>query len=281
MRIQYLLILIVFLASCTEEKKQKTKKEAESPISNQVTNEVIDIIIDTEGLDGAVLIYDVEGDTYYSNDFEWCNQGQLPASTFKITNSIIALESGIIENDSTLIKWDGKKQRMKIWEQDLIFRDAFHLSCVPCYQGIAKKIGVERMKEYLKKLNYGNMIVDSNNIDLFWLIGDSKISQMEQIDFLKRFYQSELPITKRTEDLMRRLMVIDKNDEYTISGKTGMVIRNGNDNAWFVGYLEKENKVYYFATNVEPKGAFDFNALARLRKEATYNTLKILRIINE
>jgi len=55
----------------------------------------------------------------------------MPASTFKIVNSIIALETGVVENDSTMFKWNGEKRRLPIWEQDLTFRDAFHFSCVP------------------------------------------------------------------------------------------------------------------------------------------------------
>lgn len=93
----------------------------------------------------------------------------LPASTFKITNSIIALETGVVENDSTLLKWNGEKRRFKNWEQDLILRDAFHFSCVPCYQEIARKVGENKMNKFLKKLDYGNMKVDSSNLDLFWL----------------------------------------------------------------------------------------------------------------
>lgn len=236
-------------------------------------------IIDSENVEGSILIYDLGSDTYYSNNFEWAQKGNLPASTFKIANSIIALETNVVENDSTLFNWNGEKRRLSIWDQDLIFKDAFHLSCVPCYQEVARNIGAKRMNEYLEKLNYGNMKVDSTNIDIFWLTGESQINQFQQIDFLKRFYQSKLPISERTEMIMKRMMVIENSDEYILSGKTGWSIRNENNNGWFVGYIESRNNIYFFATNIEPDKQFNMNMFAMIRKDITYNALKEMRIL--
>lgn len=225
------------------------------------------------------MIYDLEKETYYSNDFKWTKIGNLPASTFKITNSIIALETGVVKDDSTLFKWDGKKRWLKSWEQDLIFKDAFHFSCVPCYQDVARRIGANRMNEYLDKLDYGNMIVDSSNIDIFWLEGDSRITQFQQINFLKRFFESKLPISKRTEKRMKKLMVIEENKNYKLSGKTGWSVRNGNNNGWFVGYIEIESKIYFFATNLSPKESFNMEMFSMIRKEITLKAFKKLNII--
>jgi len=141
------------------------------------------------------LIYDLKEDHYYTNNFERARVGKLPASTFKIPNSVIALETGAVENDSTLFKWYGEARNMSIWEKDMTFRDAFHLSCVPCYQDVARSIGRDRMKDYIDKLGYGDIKFDSTTIDNFWLVGDSKISPWEQVNFLKRLYQSKLLAT--------------------------------------------------------------------------------------
>jgi len=88
-------------------------------------------ILDSTGLVGSILIFDKNKNSYYSNDFKRSETGYLPASTFKIVNSIIALETGVVEDDSTKFKWDGKKRFLPQWEQDLILKDAFHFSCVP------------------------------------------------------------------------------------------------------------------------------------------------------
>lgn len=279
MKTYYYLLLVILVSACVEEKQEPIKEPTVVAVSKQIVNEEIQEKLDSAGLNGAVLIYDLQEDTYYSNNYKWCNQGKLPASTFKIPNSIIALETGIATDENSLFKWDGEKRRNKNWNKDLILKDAFHFSCVPCYQDIARKIGVKRMNQYLSKLNYGNMLVDSSNIDMFWLEGNSKINQLEQIDFLKRFYQAELPITESTQKIMKKLMVIEENKDYTISGKTGWAMSNGNDNGWFVGYLETKDQVYFFATNVEPAGEIDFNTFPRLRKEVTDEAFKILNII--
>lgn len=239
-------------------------------------------LLDSADIQGVLLIYDIAAKTYYSNDFNRCEKGCLPASTFKIPNSIIALETGVVESDSTLFKWDGEKRLFKVWEQDLIFRDAFHVSCVPCYQEIARKIGVERMNEYLQKLGYanGNMQVDSANIDLFWLEGNSKIAPFEQINFLSQFYNLQLPIKERTSSIMKRLMVIEENEDYKLSGKTGWVMNdNTNDIGWFVGYLEAKGKVYFFATNVTPNETFDMQLFPKIRRELTMKAFEALGLI--
>jgi beta-lactamase class D len=267
-----LLLTITALFSCAPGESSKKGRTGDMPVKRD-TVAVFQAILDSANVSGSILVFDPGNGVYYSNDFAMCGIGHLPASTFKIPNSVIALETGVVEDDSTLFIWEGEKRRMKAWEQDLYFRDAFHVSCVPCYQEIARKIGVERMREYLAKFNYGNMIVDSATIDLFWLEGDSKINQFEQVDFLFRFYKSQLPISERTEAIMKRLLVIEQNDSFRLSGKTGWSIRNGNNNGWFVGYLEMSNKVYFIATNINPEAEFNLDLFPLIRKEISLKAL--------
>lgn len=236
-------------------------------------------ILDSFDLSGSVLILDYQTSTWYSNDIKWAEQGHLPASTFKIPNSIISLETAVMASDSTIIKWDGKPRRLKAWEQDLTLRDAFRVSCVPCYQEIARRIGIKRMRQYLDKLQYPGMVFDSISIDKFWLEGNSRISQIQQVDFLKRFYFSELPITERTYSIMKTIMLVEDNGNYKLSGKTGWGIRDGNNNGWYVGYLETNGRVYFFATNVVPDEGFDLNNFTTARIEVTKSALKSMGLM--
>ncbi|TNE53828.1 MAG: class D beta-lactamase [Bacteroidetes bacterium] len=279
MKVLYIASILVFLCSC-----QGKKDSSISPIKQEIDKEIqvpeFQTMIDSSHVRGAVLIYDLGDHKYYSNDYQWARKGHLPASTFKIANSIIALETGVAESDSSLFKWNGEKRRLKTWEQDLILKEAFHFSCVPCYQEIARKIGVKKMNQHLSKFDYGNMVVDSGNIDLFWLEGASRISQLQQIDFLKRLYQSELPISDRTEMIMKRMMIIENNDSLRISGKTGWSIQNDIHNGWFVGCLEIKDKAYFFATNIESTKQSDLDRFADLRKNLTMRALKQLKFLN-
>ncbi len=272
-------ISVFILALFINCKKKEAKKNNIAEIYTNTPS--LQIILDNAQLNGSILIYDIEKNIYYSNDFEWAKTGRLPASTFKIPNTIIGLETGVIANDSTKFKWDGINRSVQNWNQDLVLKNAFHYSCVPCYQKIARKIGSTRMKNYLQKLNYDKMVVNSTNIDLFWLEGDSKINQFQQIDFLKRFTNSKLPITKRTHTIMKNILVIDSTKNYTISGKTGWSIRNNANNGWFVGYIKKKDKMYYFATNITPKPTFNMGLFPSIRKIITYNALKELNYIIE
>jgi beta-lactamase class D len=251
-------------------------------IKNKKTNETLKPefgkILDSLKVKGAILIYDVKNQTYYSNDFAWTKMGIIPASTFKIPNSIIALETGVIQNDSVIFKWNGEKRKFKKWEEDLTFKKAFQVSCVPCYQEVARKIGVKRMKSNLKKLNYPGMVFDTLTIDNFWLQGKSKISQMQQIDFLERLYFSKLPISKRTENILKNIMLIEKTESYTLSGKSGWGMRNEINNGWLVGYLETNNSVYFFATNVE-KEETNMDEFPAIRLNSTKEALRKLKLI--
>jgi beta-lactamase class D len=136
------------------------------------------------------------------------------------------------------------------------------------------------MSEYLSKFDYGNMFVDSSNIDLFWLEGKSTINSFQQIEFLRKFYFSELSISVRTENIMKKIMLKDSTQNYILRGKTGWSVRQGNNNGWFVGYIEKQNKVYFFATNVEPESNFDMEKFAVVRIDLTLKAFKTLKIIN-
>ncbi|APZ47420.1 class D beta-lactamase [Polaribacter reichenbachii] len=261
-----IILIVSILVSCNE--KSKTK---------EILVPEFQSIMNSSNVNGSILIYDLQKDLFYSNNFDWAKIGQLPASTFKIPNSIIALETKVVKNDSTLFKWNGEKRAYKIWEQDLILRDAFQYSCVPCYQEIANKIGEKRMNEYLEKLQFGDMNVTSKNLDVFWLEGASKINQFQQIDFLKRLVNSELKISKTTEEVLRKISFIEKNERYKLYGKTGLSIRNGNNNGWFVGYIKMKNKTYFFATNIEPNENTNKKLFPKLRKEITIKALDYMK----
>ena len=261
------LILFINLNANCQTKKPKEIEKSE-----------FGSILDSLKVKGAILIYDVKNKIYYSNDFSWAKTGIIPASTFKIPNSIIALETGIIKNDSAIFKWNGEKRRFKKWEEDLTFKKAFQVSCVPCYQEIARKVGVKRMKSYLKKLNYNGMVFDTLTIDNFWLQGKSKFSQMQQIDFLERLYFSKLPISKRTEDVMKDIMQIEETENYVLSGKSGWGMRNEINNGWLVGYLETNNSVYFFATNVE-KQETNMDEFPVIRLNSTKEAFRKLKLI--
>ncbi len=275
--ILFFLILpgICLLVSCRENNSVE-KIDYNKSIDNLdslVTKKEWDNFLFEEKVVGSILFYDPNQNIYYSNDFERCSKTFLPASTFKIANTIIGLETGVIESDTTLFRWNGEKRRLSIWEKDMNLKEAFQTSCVPCYQEVAKEIGPERMNAFLGGFNYGSMVVDSSNISIFWLEGNSGISQFEQVGFLNKIRTGKLDIADRTYNILQDVMLIDSTDSYVLRGKTGWVASDHSNIGWFVGYVESPDQTFVFATNVEPAAGFDLDNFPAVRARITKKAL--------
>lgn len=273
-----LLLLVISLCSCEDSKSP----EQDLPASSELVathSAPLEEIIQNAGLEGSILIFDAQTNTHYSNDFTWAKTGFLPASTYKIPNSVIALETGIVKNSETMFYWDGEPRGMESWEADLTFNQAFKRSCVPCYQQVAREIGVERMRKYLDVFQYGEIDVDSSTLDMFWLQGTSKITQHQQIDFLRRVNAREIPMSDSTFLTLQTLMSIEKTDQYELFGKTGWSIVGDKNNGWFVGFVTKGDHQWYFATNVIPGNDFDMSLFPKIRTQVTREALIALAIL--
>lgn len=212
---------------------------------------------DAHGIRGSFLLYDLKANRYTAYDPARCREGFMPASTFKIPNTIIGLDTGVLPDTNYVFKWDGKPKWLKAWETDLTLAQAMRVSCVPCYQEVARKVGVERYKKWLAKMNYGRMDVGVANVDSFWLEGRSRISQFEQVDFLKRLFLNQLPVSRRSMDLTKAIILLKTTPAYTLRGKTGLSNAAPNRthyNGWLVGWLEQGGNTYFYALNAEFDG---------------------------
>ena len=231
-------------------------------------------------VDGSILIYNQDENVYMGYNLERCNIAFCPASTFKVPNTLIALESGIATIES-IFKWDGEKRTFPAWEKDMTIQEAFKVSAVPVYQEIARQVGVEKMQYYTQLFNYGNLDINSENIDKFWLEGESNITQYQQVYFLQKLYNLQLPISENTMRLTKEIMLYEAKNNYKISGKTGWAVRQNESITWFVGFIETNDNVYIFATNVAPNEDTDLNTFGQTRIELTKDIFKELGIISK
>jgi beta-lactamase class D len=201
---------------------------------------------------GTIALFDTQEGVVSCSDLKRCQTQVTPASTFKIPNSMIALETGVVEGPDSVLPWDHQQYWNENWNQDLKLRDAFRFSCLPCYSAIARKVGEAGEREWVNKLGYGNRDV-SGGADRFWLDAGLKISPLEQIDFLRRFDGNQLPISERTADIVRDIMTLDVTEKYVLRGKTGTIMKpeESADLAWFVGWLEAGDRRVYFATLID------------------------------
>jgi beta-lactamase class D len=203
-----------------------------------------------QGFNGAFVLYDLNGNRYIRYHPERCAERFIPASTFKIMNSLIGLESGVIPDENYVIKWDGTQYDIPSWNQDHTLKTAIQNSVVWYYQELARRVGGEKMQHYVDAADYGNKDI-SGHIDTFWLEGGLRISADEQVEFLKRLYRGDLPFSQRSMNIVKEILVLEKTGTYQLSGKTGSGQRITPHEGWFVGYLETGGNVYFFATNFE------------------------------
>jgi beta-lactamase class D len=189
---------------------------------------------------GKVTVYNMKLDT----------QRVLPASTFKIVNSLIGLESGKITDEKMVIKWDSIKRWNDDWNKDLTMEEAFKVSAVPYYQEVARRIGRDTMQYWIDTLHYGNMNINGP-IDSFWLNNTLKISPDEQLGLVYQLYFDKLPFTKRSQEIVRDVMLQENNTLYKLSYKTGWGFDEKNNAiGWMVGWIEENRHVYFFVTQV-------------------------------
>ena len=190
---------------------------------------------------GEITLYNLRLDT----------QRVLPASTFKIVNSLIGLETGKITDENMVIKWDGIKRWNADWNRDLTMKEAFKISAVNYYQEVARRIGRDTMKYWIDTLHYGNMNI-SGAVDSFWLNNTLKISPDEQLGLVDHLYFDKLPFTKRSQDIVKNVMLQEDNTLYKLSYKTGWGFdERSNAIGWVAGWIEENRHVYFFVTLVK------------------------------
>ncbi|MFT4031592.1 MAG: penicillin-binding transpeptidase domain-containing protein [Siphonobacter sp.] len=216
---------------------------------------------DAYGLKGSFLLYDLKNGDYVTYDSSRCRQGFLPASTFKIPNTIIALESGIVRDTLQIFRWEGKKWPVEAWNHDMTLAEAIRTSCAPCFQQIARKVGAYRYKMFLDRFGYANFVVEPDSVEWFWLQGSARISQFQEIDFLRKLILNQLPVDRRSIELTKELLFLNKERNWKLFGKTGWASptftgiegwgNDPDDYGWFVGWLEEDGDIYIFATAIE------------------------------
>ena len=215
---------------------------------------------------GCIVIYDRNNDEFLVYNDNRCKMAFLPASTYKIFNSLVALETGVIKDEKEIIPWDSINRQYDKWNMDQTLRSAIKYSAVWAYQVLARKIGEERMQHYVDTVEYGNCNI-SGGIDSFWLNGGLRISPYQQIEFLRRLYSDDLPFSKRNLNIVKDILINEKTDEYTLRGKTGWTVQDENGIGWYVGYLEENDNVYFYANNIEIKKDIDAEARIHIVKE--------------
>ena len=205
---------------------------------------------DFGAFDGTAVIIDINSSVktvYGTHADERVN----PCSTFKILNSMIALDSGAVRDENETIAWDGIIREYHTWNQNHSMRTAIVVSTVWFYQELARRVGEEKMAQMVQKAHYGNSDTSRTLTD-FWLGGGSlKISPNEQVDFISKLVRNQLPFSLRSQSAVKEIMRLNQRDGMMLSGKTGSCGGIG----WFVGFIERGDTIKVFSFQIRGEGA--------------------------
>jgi len=227
------------------------------------------------GVSGTFVLYDATANTYIGHNEARARTRFVPASTFKIPNTLIGLSTGAVGSVDEVLPYRGHPQPfIKEWKKDMGLREAIALSNVPIYQELARRIGIERMRVNLSKMIYGNNET-GDSVDTFWLVGPLQISAVEQTTFLAGLAQDALPFPPAFQKSVREIVKLEQGVNWTLYGKTGWENAPGQGVGWWVGWIEKEGRVYAFALNMDMRNASD----AGKRMELGKASLKALGIL--
>lgn len=229
---------------------------------------------DAVGVTGGIVIYDLKKNQYTVFDKNRMHTGFVPASTSKIIHSLIFLDSGVLKDENEIIKWDGVKRWVEDWNQDHNLRSAFKVSAAWFYHEASKRMTREQMQKYYDLSNYGNR--DTSGFgEIYWVKGNLRITPKEQVEFLVRLYENRLPFSPQVIALVKDIMIEEKTDTYTLRAKTGWSDAYTPQVGWWIGYIEKADNVYFFATEID----INKNEDAAKRKEVTKRILRHLKMI--
>jgi beta-lactamase class D len=235
-------------------------------------------------LQGSTTIYDLKKNRWILTDSIDAATATLPASTFKVINLLIALETGVIKDENEVIEWVKSTDtalygyRPEIYK-DMSVKKAFEVSAGWVFIELAKKIGRERYQHYLKLCRYGNGNLSEKGVD-FWNFGAFSISPINQVQFLVDVYKGKTPFSQRNIDILKQVMITEKNPTQVIRSKTGWTRVNGKDWGWWIGYVEKRDHVYFFATRVYKNRSTVNYSFGQCRKDITKSILKQVKALD-
>jgi len=209
-----------------------------------------------KGYDTALVIHDRSSGAVINSDPVLSARRVSPYSTFKIYNTLIGLELGLLKGpDDPWYTWDGVTRQIDGWNHDLTLREAFRVSAVPAYQALARQIGAGRMKEFIDRIGYGDEDI-SGGIDTFWLNPEAgkpiMISADEQVALLDKLLDGKLPFDEKNVAILKDIMQVAKTAKGTLYGKTGSGRSTDGKGSlgWFVGFLKSGGTTYVFACNI-------------------------------
>lgn len=196
-----------------------------------------------------------------------CDTRATPASTFKLAFALIGFDAGVLKSASEpklpfrqgYVDWRGD-----IWRQATTPKRWLKYSVVWYTRQIARRMGVDAITAYLRKLDYGNADFSGdkgydNALDRAWIGSSLKISPREQVRFLSRMLTYQLSVKRKAVELTKSIVETTETDGWRVHGKTGLAFPRNADRSfdrargwgWFVGWATKGERQIVFARLIQ------------------------------
>ena len=216
----------------------------------------IDLSACFNGYEGSFVLYDWKGCTWKIYDMEHATLRTSPNSTYKIYAALFGLEEGVIAPDDSFMAWDGTDYPFEAWNRNQDLLSAMQSSVNWYFEEIDMQIGSSAIQDYIRKIGYGNEIVNAN-LSAYWMQGTLKISPVEQVELLTALHNNRFDFAPENINAIKNSICLFSSENFSpesknFYGKTGTGRVDGQDvNGWFVGLLETTGNTYFFATNIQ------------------------------
>ena len=229
-----------------------------------------------EGTVGTFVLYDAQSGVTTRYNAERAAERRTPASTFKIFNSLVALDAAAVADEHEVVAWDGVDRGSAGWNQSQDLETAYQRSSVWVYRELARRVGRDTLQAWLDREAYGNATI-GDEADVFWLDQSLRIAPDEQVDFLRRLQAGETGFSDRAEGIVKRIMIADTLGSAVVRGKSGWYLHDGESLGWWVGWVERGDAAHFFALTMETDD-MEFE-MRGMRKEAAYAILRRLGVL--
>lgn len=203
------------------------------------------------GVTGCFVVLEPENQSARVHNPERVRQRFRPASTYKIPHALMGLESGAVRSVEEVIPYGGGEEYLDSWERDMSLREAMAVSNVAVFHQLARRIGLERTREFLERFEYGNADPGDSIARRYWIRGPLEISALEQAEFLARLTSGALSAGPANRSALADIILFRETAGYSIHAKSGLYGTEGAMTGWWVGWVERRSVLRPFALNID------------------------------
>lgn len=242
----FLLSFVPLLSTCAAEQDIYRWDTSSETVS------FIDVSSCFHGYSGSFVLYDSGADAWSICHPELAVRRTSPDSTYKIYDALFGLEEGIITPQASLMAWDRQEYPFAAWNADQDLDSAMQSSVNWYFQRIDEQLGESAVRQYLRKIGYGNQAVAAGGISSYWMQSSLKISPVEQVRLLTDLYQNRFGFAPEHIEAVKRSICLSSPGKVRLYGKTGTGRVEGQDiSGWFVGFVETDGAPCFFAVHLQ------------------------------